>query len=116
MARIRLYMPQSLRTPAAWVTTEQGQRALVPFLRVIAMVRVGGRKASAQEAIIDTGAPLTVVPRIRWEPVANRILWVPVDETDPVNFWLTTITGKTGGRCPCRVGRIDMLALDLERP
>jgi hypothetical protein len=67
------------------------------------------------EGLFDSASPLTVVPRYHWRHFAQDIEWLRPVRTSP-GSWLTSITGKTGGSCPCRVGRVEMTAFDLERP
>jgi hypothetical protein len=113
MGRIRLYVAQSLRVPAEEVLDSQGTRIELPFLRVFSMLRIGQRVSDTREGILDSAAPLTLIPQCHWQHFAQDIEWLtPVR---PIS-WLTSISGKTGGSSPCRVGRVEVTAFDLERP
>ncbi len=115
MGRIRLYVTQSPRVQPEHVLDSQGMRIEIPFLRVFTFLRIGRRAHYTWEGLLDNGAPLTVIPRDHWRCFANDIEWLTPVQANPLS-WLTRITGKTGGSCPCRVGRVEMMAFDLDRP
>jgi hypothetical protein len=115
MGRIRLYIQQSLRVPSEDVLDSQGARIEIPFLRVFSLLRIGRGTRYVWEGVLDSGAPLTVVPHDHWQHFSRDIEWLAPVNTSP-GSWLTRITGKTGGSCPCRVGRVEITAFDLERP
>jgi hypothetical protein len=115
MARIRLYVLQSPRTPAEEVVDAQGARILLPFLRTFSYLRIEGPTRYVHECVIDTGAPLTVFPHAHWQQFAADVEWLTVSGNQP-RSWLTNLRGKTGGSCPCRVGRVLVTAFDLEHP
>jgi hypothetical protein len=79
------------------------------------MLRIGQRARYPAEGVLDSAAPLTVIPRAHWLCFARDIEWLTPVSTSP-NSWLRRITGKTGGAIACRVGRVEMTAFDLERP
>ena len=115
MGRIRLYIQQSLRVQSEDVLDSQGIRIEIPFLRRVLLA------PNWPEGAIHPGrrprqrAPLTVFPRYHWQHFTGDIEWLtPVKSSS--GLWLTNITGKTGGFCPCRVGRVEITAFDLERP
>lgn len=116
MARIRIYVRQSLRTPAETIFIAHGVSLTVPFLRLNTMLRVGLQARQAVESIIDTGAPLTVFPRKVWQRIASEIEWLPLPAAQAAVSWLTNLTGRTGGRSRCRIGRVWVEACDLGRP
>ena len=51
-------------------------------------------------AIVDTGAPFSIIPKSYWEPVQKNIVWLPVGNR------LRTIKGIGGGEAPCKFGRL----------
>jgi hypothetical protein len=115
MGRIRLYVEQTLRTPAEDVLDSWGTRNTIPFLRVFALIQMGRTARYTWEGLLDGAAPLTVFPQQRWQHFRRDIEWLTPASTSPTS-WLRQITGKTGGSCPCRVGRVEMTAFDLETP
>jgi hypothetical protein len=115
MGRIRLYIEQSLRTPPEDVLDSQGIRIEIPFLRVFCMLRIGHRARYVWEGILDNASPLMLFPLCHWQHFAQDIEWLTPVNTSP-GSWLRGITGKTGGSSPCRVGRVEITAFDLERP
>jgi hypothetical protein len=116
VARMRIYVRQSLRTKAETVFAVPELPITVPFLRIFTLMRVGFQTRQVAQSIIDTGAPLTVFPRKTWQQFASEIEWLSLAAT-PVNVsWLTNLRGRTGGRSPCRIGRVWVEAFDLERP
>lgn len=115
MARIRVYVRQSMRTSAGLARTGEGDLLSVPFLRVYSLMRIGSRAQFAQDCIIDTGAPLTIFPVKQWKHFADDIEWLaPADPS--IDSWLSVITGKTGGQRSCRIGRVVAEACDLGPP
>jgi len=73
MARIRVYVRQSMRTSAGLARTGAGELLSVPFLRVYTLMRIGKRSQFAQDCIIDTGAPVTIFPLKQWKHFAEDI-------------------------------------------
>lgn len=116
MARMRIYVRQSLRTPAETVFAASGVPLTVPFLRLFTMLRVGLQARQVAQSIIDTGAPLTVFPRKIWRRFASEIEWLSLPAAQATVSWLTNLRGRTGGRSRCRIGRVWVEAFDLERP
>lgn len=115
MARIRVYVRQSMRTSVGLARTGEGGLLSVPFLRVYSLMRMGSRAKFAQDCIVDTGAPLTVFPITQWKHFAEDIEWLsPADPS--IDSWLSVITGKTGGEHSCRIGRVVAEAFDLGPP
>jgi hypothetical protein len=115
VARIRLYVQQSLRTLPEPIFDARGQRTELPFLRVFAMIRVGRTAREVADCVIDTGAPLTVFPRVQWKKFANDIEWLSVGPGRSPSSWVTNLWGRTGGSSRCKVGRVDVEAFELER-
>ncbi len=115
MARIDVVVAQSLRTQPEDVVDSGGRTIVLPFLRVFGMLRVGSTAGYVCDCIIDNGAPLTVFPWRRWQHFANDVEWLtPVNTSGPT--WLTRVFGRTGGHCPCRPGRVEVVAVDVRRP
>jgi hypothetical protein len=114
VARIRLYVEQSVRVAAQTVLDASGGQFSIPFLRVFSYLRVGLRKPLVQECIIDIGAPLSVFPLVHWRRFASEIEWLTPTAVGP--SWLTGFSGRTGGSSPCRAGRVHVAAFDRERP
>jgi len=77
---------------------EQGRERTVPLLRLQVNVLIGRdpTRGSPDErkprrAILDTGAPLTVFPKHRWQSFADEIVRLPlVGDQNPI--------GRAGGR------------------
>jgi hypothetical protein len=76
---------------------ERGRERTVPLLRLRLAIHIGkdsdgppvGRRA--RKAILDTGAPLSIFPKQRWQSFASEIVRLPfVGERAPV--------GRVGGR------------------
>jgi hypothetical protein len=62
VARMRMYARQSLRTSAETIFAGSALSLTIPFLRLLALMRIGQQARVVAESIIDTGAPLTVFP------------------------------------------------------
>lgn len=116
MARMRVYVRQSLRTEAGTVIAGAEAPLTIPFLRLFTMIRIGQQAPTVAESIIDTGAPLTVIPRKMWRRFAADIEWLSLPAAHDMDSWLTTLRGRTGGQSKCRIGRVLVEAFDLERP
>jgi len=58
------------------------------------------------EGLIDTGAPLSVLPQSVWGPIAPKIEWLSELHDANLPIWLKNAGGLTGGLIPCRVGHI----------
>jgi hypothetical protein len=113
VARIRLYIEQSLRTEEG-VVYDQGAEVRVPFLRVFVNLRIGEQARYTRDAIVDIGAPLTVFPREQWQKFKDDIEWLTAPPSAP--SWLRSIAGRTGGSQACLVGRVSVVAFDLGSP
>jgi hypothetical protein len=115
MARVRLAVIQSLRVQPQEVIDQQGVRIVLPFLRVNGVLRVGRRAHSPCDCIIDIGAPLTVIPRLHWRRFASDIEWLTT-VPGSAQSWVTNVYGRTGGNAPCRIGRVEVVAVDVFQP
>jgi hypothetical protein len=80
------------------------------------MIRVGEKTRVILDCILDSGAPLTVFPRIIWKRFENDIEWLTLPDARAAVSWTTNLRGRTGGRIPCRLGRGWVEAFDLENP
>jgi hypothetical protein len=115
MARVGLLVAQSPRAQPQNVVDALGQPISVPLLRVFGMVRIGQRARYTWDCIIDIAAPLTLFPWVHWQNFASDVEWLtPVGAS--AQSWLTNVSGRTGGNCLCRVGRVEVTALDVRRP
>jgi hypothetical protein len=53
-------------------------------------------------------------PWVHWQNFASDVEWlIPVGAS--AKSWLTQISGRTGGHSNCRVGRVEVVALDVNR-
>jgi hypothetical protein len=116
VGRIRLYLRQSPRAAPATVYDAGGNAFTLPFLRVFTLIRVGMRTPRVLDAIIDSGAPLTVFPLQVWQPFSREIEWLRPPAVQGPASWITHLQGRTGGHSACQVGRVFVEALDVERP
>lgn len=116
MARIRLYIQQSLRTSAEPILDQAGTERKIPFLRVFGIVRIGLPGRAVTETVIDTGAPLTVFPRAVWRRFERHVEWIRLNPNRGEASWLCNLRGRTGGSSKCRVGRVLVQPCNLERP
>ncbi len=83
------------------------------FLRLTSLLRIGNN-STIYDGLVDSGAPLTVVPERIWRTFEKEIEWFSFPaNTTPSNLW-TEVAGVTGGTVKCRLGRISMVALDLQ--
>jgi hypothetical protein len=116
LARIQLYVAQSVRTPEEAARDSRGRLVRLPFLRLSCVAHVGDLQAPVRECLIDTGAPLTVVPRKCWIEFERHIEWLTPVNADRERCWLTNLRGWTGGQRYCRLGRVVFRAKDMESP
>lgn len=114
MSRIRVYLRQSPRTPAETLVESLGTTSIIPFLRLFVLLRIGCQARRIVDGIIDTGAPLTVFPRLTWKRFAKDIEWLALPPEKFARSWLTNLRGRTGGRSACRIGRVFVEAFDVE--
>lgn len=74
-----------------------------------------GRPGFRCEAVIDTAAPLTVIPASLWTNIEDRIEWLSDPEDARLPRWLRFGMGYTGGEIPCRIGRLPCGFVDETR-
>lgn len=115
MARIRVYVQESLRTAPATVVEASGTSIVLPFLRLFVLLRIGRRKRRIADGIIDTGAPLSVFPRLTWKHFAAEIEWLTIPPERLLRSWAANLRGWTGGKSQCRIGRVFLEAFDGEK-
>jgi hypothetical protein len=116
VGRVQLYLRQSRRIAPATVYDAGGNAISLPFLRILTLLRVGKRTRHVLDAIVDSGAPLTVFPLRAWQRFAGEIEWLKPAADQGPGSWITHLQGRTGGHGACDVGRILVETLDLERP
>jgi hypothetical protein len=110
MPKIRLSLFSRERQPV--ILPDQSLLSL-EFFRLIALLRIGSTPA-IYDGLMDSGAPLTVVPERIWRPFESEIEWLTFPtNTTPSSLW-TEVAGVTGGTVKCQLGRISMVALDLQ--
>jgi hypothetical protein len=116
VARIRLYVTQSLRTVAGTAVDEAGTTLVIPFLRVFVNLRIGSRTFHIRDAIVDTGSPLTVIPHVHWRHFEDEVEWLTLPTGQAAPPWLTGVARRADNAVSCRLGRVSMAAFDLEQP
>ena len=92
---------------------EQGQERVVPLLQLHAGIRIGkqrvpsaGKPRRILNAILDTGAPLTIFPKPYWQEFASQIVRLPLVGNQPT-------IGRVGGRTfTYFLGRVWVSAFD----
>ncbi len=114
MARIRVYVQQSQRTSSETVFDKSQTPIVLPFLRLFVLLRIGRHARQLADGIIDTGAPLTVFPRLTWKHFATDIDWLTLPPERLSSSWVANLRGRTGGRSRCRIGRVFLEAFDVE--
>ena len=114
MARIRVYVRQSQRTSPETVFDKSRTPIVLPFLRLFVLLRIGRQARQLADGIIDTGAPLTVFPRLTWKHFARDIEWLMLPPERLSNSWVANLRGRTGGTNRCRIGRVFLEAFDVE--
>jgi hypothetical protein len=73
--------------------------------RIVAILRIGGgRPAIIREAVVDTGAPLSVFPERQWRSFPREIRWLTKLHDAAVPNWCKQFGGAAGGMIPCRLG------------
>jgi hypothetical protein len=114
VARIRVYVRQSQRTAPETVVDASGTSIVLPFLRLFVLLRIGKRAHQLADGIIDTGAPLSVFPRLTWKRFAADIDWLTLPRERLSHSWVANLRGRTGGKSRCRIGRVFVEAFDVE--
>jgi len=77
-------------------------------------MRIGRHTRRLVDGIIDTGAPLTVFPRLTWKHFARDIEWLELPPEKLSSYWVGNLRGRTGGTSRCRIGRVFLEAFDVE--
>ena len=65
-------------------------------------------------ALIDTGAPLTVIPETVWKSHADTIEWVGCPPGDEPPAWLRSVNGLGGGLFRCDLALVQVSFFDDE--
>ena len=83
--------------------------------RIITWIQVVGRQSfyGPREAVVDTGAPISIFPQKVWERFEVEISWPAVANAPE---WCKEFHGAAGGTVPCRVGIVPVRFLDLPEP
>jgi hypothetical protein len=75
--------------------------------RILAVVRIGARApAIVREAVVDTGAPISVFPEMQWQAFPKSIRWLTKLNDPAVPAWCREFTGAAGGIISCRLGTL----------
>jgi hypothetical protein len=114
VARIRVYVRQSQRTSPETAFDKSQTPIVLPFLRLFVLLRIGRRTRHLADGIIDTGAPLTVFPRLTWKHFARDIEWLTLPPERLSSSWVANLRGRTGGESRCRIGLVALEAFDVE--
>lgn len=83
---------------------------LISVLRATAIVQIGEK--TTFDALIDTGAYLSVFSQLLWSEFADQIEWLTDETESDLPFWLKTAKGLTGGMIPCQIGRMTAVVYD----
>jgi hypothetical protein len=114
VAGIRVYIRQSQRTSPETVFDAKQTPIALPFLRLFVLLRIGRLARQLADGIIDTGAPLSVFPRLTWKSFASEIDWLTLPPQRYSRSWVANLSGRTGGTSRCRIGRVFLEAYDVE--
>ena len=109
VARVQLYFPQ----PSKQTVFDAGSTAhTISFLRLKGLLRIG-RRCLLHDGLFDTGAALTTMPFSVWSHFQDEIEWLDVPASPVPSVWWTTVSGSTGGKLNCRLGKIAVEMFDL---
>jgi hypothetical protein len=81
--------------------------------RILALIRIGGRLL--REAVVDTGAPVTMFPEVIWRHFENDIRWLTTRNDPTVPDWCRRFGGVAGGAIPCRIGLVSIEILSIKK-
>ncbi len=65
-----------------------------------------------REAVVDTGAPMTVFPQTEWQLFAQEVTWLTGLNDPNVPTWVRQFSGVAGGTIPCRLGTVPIEFFD----
>lgn len=105
--RVRLSLDVMKR---AVVIDQSGPRLLTSD-RLSTYYRLPGN-GTWHRALIDTGAPLTVIPETVWKPHANVIEWVGCPPGGEPPAWLRSVNGLGGGLFRCDLALVQISFFD----
>lgn len=90
---------------------------LLPQWRIRAWIRLGG-EIPLRQAIVDTGAPVTVLSKSVWEPFHKKgvIRWVTRAPGSRGPTQTLSRVAVHGSRFPFHLGRISVQFAELSRP
>jgi len=78
---------------------------VVHLERLLAILRIGTRTpAILREAVVDTGAPVSVFPEKQWRAFQKDVRWLARLGDSLVPPWCRQFSGVAGGAVPCRLG------------
>ncbi|MBM4041501.1 MAG: hypothetical protein FJ290_23615 [Planctomycetes bacterium] len=88
-------------------TRLDAQRPDIVYKRLVCRAYVKGLPAivTPRLAVVDTGAPFSIVPRALWQD--NDFV-----RLEPGTSELQAIRGLSGGQLPCRFGRVSVMLAD----
>jgi hypothetical protein len=88
-------------------TRLDAQRPDIVYKRLVCRAYVKGLPASVTPrlAVVDTGAPFSIVPRALWQE--NDFVRLESGTSE-----LQAIRGLSGGQLPCRFGRVGIMLAD----
>ena len=81
--------------------------------RILAVIRIGGRLL--REAVVDTGAPVSMFPEVIWRQFENDIRWLSVRNDPALPEWCRRFGGVAGGEIQCRIGLVSIEILSIKR-
>jgi hypothetical protein len=65
-----------------------------------------------REAVLDTGAHISVFPQLHWQLFEEEITWLS-DASDPsLPDWCRRFSGVAGGMIECRIGTVEVEFFD----
>ena len=103
----------TLEAPRQTVVMDQDGPRFVTADRVKTYFRLPG-VGTWHSGLIDTGAPLTVLPEEIWFPHRHAIEWVSAPSGQSLPGWLRSVSGLSGGQFICEPGLIDVVFFDSE--
>ena len=87
---------------------------LLHLEQILAWVRIRRRRPPhvLREAVVDTGAPMTVFPQKEWHLFEREINWLTELDDANVPTWCKQFSGVAGGIIPCRLGALSIEFFD----
>jgi hypothetical protein len=82
--------------------------------QVLVWMRIARRQPPhvLREAVVDTGAPMTVFPQREWQLFEQEISWLTALNDPSVPRWCRQFSGVAGGAIPCRLGTMSIEFFD----